>query len=449
MRKISYRFVYNRKKSLNDRGTALVQVEAYLNKKKVYFSTHVYLRPEQWDVKRKIIKDHPNQDALNGMLNEFIIELEKKELSLWRQGKTITLSLIKEEFKSNTDASFLGFARKEIMSSQLKDSTKRNHLTTISLLQSFKPTIEFEDLTYNFVTDFEKFLYDSDYQTNTVAKHMKHLKSFVNAAINKGYIDPNNYAFRRYKIKMKEGKHVFLLPEEMKKLEDENNERIYKIYREKANIIKAEDIIKLREKYDISQRELTSILGFGKMTINRYERGGLPTKSQSDYIKLLIENDDKFIEKVKEAYEKNNINEKTYKKIVSEEVEKDISKKEVQDNIRRYLKSVLNRKPDIYNGYKSLDLEKVENIISYIASKVKNLIMIIHHIFYTLQQVQIFDFDKINDSEKEIIDTIIKLLKNKKVTDISEMSHREDGWRKTKKFEQISFEYAMNLNIIK
>ena len=157
------------------------------------------------------------------------------------------------------------------------------------------------------------------------------------------------------------------------KIEDENNERIYKIYREKANIIKAEDIVKLREKYDISQRELTAILGFGKMTINRYERGGLPTKSQSDYIKLLIENEDKFIEKVNEAYENNNITEKTYKKIVSEGQEENISKKRVQENIRRYLKEVLNRKPDIYNGYKSLDLEKVENIISYIASKVKNL----------------------------------------------------------------------------
>ena len=157
------------------------------------------------------------------------------------------------------------------------------------------------------------------------------------------------------------------------KIEDENNERIYKIYREKANIIKAEDIIKLREKYDISQRELTAILGFGKMTINRYERGGIPTKSQSDYIKLLIENEDRFIEKVKEAYENNNITEKTYKKIVSEGQEENISKKRVQENIRRYLKEVLNRKPDIYNGYKSLDLEKVENIISYIASKVKNL----------------------------------------------------------------------------
>ena len=290
------------------------------------------------------------------------------------------------------------------------------------------------------------------------------------------------------------------------KIEDENNERIYKIYREKANIIKAEDIVKLREKYDISQRELTAILGFGKMTINRYERGGLPTKSQSDYIKLLIENEDKFIEKVNEAYENNNITEKTYKKIVSEGQEENISKKRVQENIRRYLKEVLNRKPDIYNGYKSLDLEKVENIISYIASKVKNLtitslnkyLWYIDMLSFNKRAVAItgltyqnqkfgptivykkydelsllddkyqredietengnttkiisnenFDLAKINDSEKEIVDTIIKLLKNKKVTDISEMSHREDGWKKTKRLEKISFEYAMNLNIIK
>ena len=290
------------------------------------------------------------------------------------------------------------------------------------------------------------------------------------------------------------------------KIEDENNERIYKIYREKANIIKAEDIVKLREKYYISQRELTAILGFGKMTINRYERGGLPTKSQSDYIKLLIENEDRFIEKVKEAYENNNITEKTYKKIVSEGQEENISKKRVQENIRRYLKEVLNRKPDIYNGYKSLDLEKVENIISYIASKVKNLtitslnkyLWYIDMLSFNKRSVAItgltyqnqkfgptivykkydelsllddkyqredietengnttkiisnenFNLDKINDSEKEIIDTIIKLLKNKKVTDISKMSHREDGWKKTKRLEKISFEYAMNLNIIK
>ena len=289
-------------------------------------------------------------------------------------------------------------------------------------------------------------------------------------------------------------------------IEEKNNQRIYELYREKANIIKPQDIVQLREKYDISQRELTAILGFGKMTINRYERGGVPTKSQSDYIKLLIENDNKFVEKVKEAYKNGNINEKTYGKIVSEELNINISKEEVQDNIRKYLKYVLSRNPDIYNGYKDLDIEKIENIISYIASKVKNLTITSLNKYlwyidmlsfnqrsiaitgltyqnqkfgptivdkkydeisllddkYTREDIETengnttkiisngnYSLDKITDSEKKIIDAIIKMLKDKGVTDISEMSHREDGWKKTKRFERISFEYAMNLNIVK
>ena len=289
-------------------------------------------------------------------------------------------------------------------------------------------------------------------------------------------------------------------------IEEKNNERIYELYREKANIIKPQDIVDLREKYNISQRELTFILGFGKMTINRYERGGVPTKSQSDYIKLLIENDDKFIEKVREAYKKNYINEKTYEKIVSKELNNNVSKKEVQDNIRKYLKFVLNRKPDIYNGYKVLDIEKIENIISYIASKVKNLTItslnkylwyidmlsfnqrsiaitgltyqnqkfgptIIDKKYdeisllddkYTREDIETengnttkiisnenYNLDQISDTERKIIDKIIKILKNKSVTDISELSHKEEGWKKTKRFERISFEYAMKLNIVK
>lgn len=289
-------------------------------------------------------------------------------------------------------------------------------------------------------------------------------------------------------------------------IEEKNNERIYELYRAKANIIKPQDLVDLRKKYDISQRELTAILGFGKMTINRYERGGVPTKSQSDYIRLLIDNDNKFIEKVKEAYKTGNISDKTYEKIVSEELNTSIDKEQIQDNIRRYLRYALNRKPDIYNGYKSLDIEKVENIISYIASKVKNLtitslnkyLWFIDILSFNQRSVSItgltyqnqkfgptiidkkydeisllddkyiredietengnttkiisngnYDLDKISDTEKEIIDTIIKILKNKTVTDISELSHREEGWRKTKRLETISFEYAMNLNIIK
>lgn len=289
-------------------------------------------------------------------------------------------------------------------------------------------------------------------------------------------------------------------------IEEKNNKRIYELYREKANIIKPQDIVNLREKYDISQRELTAILGFGKMTINRYERGGVPTKSQSDYIKLLIDNDSKFIEKVKEAYKNGSINEKTYKKIVSTNLENEISKDDIQDMYRRVINNSLELKPNIFNGYKLFDLELVENIISYISSKVSNLTITslnkylwfidilsfnqrgvsITGLTYQKQQYgptiidqrykeisllddkyirndyedengtrtiitsnKNFDLSKLKESEIEIINKIIKLLKNKNVTDISNMSHEEEGWKKAKKFDEISFEYAMNLNIIK
>ena len=62
MKKISYSLVFNRKKKLNKKGMALVQVEAYLNRRKMYFSTRVYLKPEQWDVKyNRQIKKFPTE----------------------------------------------------------------------------------------------------------------------------------------------------------------------------------------------------------------------------------------------------------------------------------------------------------------------------------------------------------------------------------------------------
>lgn len=287
-------------------------------------------------------------------------------------------------------------------------------------------------------------------------------------------------------------------------LERENNERIYNVYKEKSNIITGKDIIDFRNKYNISQRELTSILGFGKMTINRYERGDIPTKSQSDYLKLLIENEDKFIEKVKDAYSKEVITKKTYLKVVNDEVKSDDFELKMQDIFRRYIKESLNRKPDIYNGYKAFDLEKLENIISYIASKVKNLTVTSINKYlwyidmysfkqrtvsitgltyqnqkfgptildqkyneitvlndkYKREDIEIdngtmtkivsnknYDLSEIENDEKEIIDFVIKLLKDKKVTEISEMSHNEIAWKKTKRLERISYEYAMDLKV--
>ncbi|MBQ8889773.1 MAG: site-specific integrase [Bacteroidaceae bacterium] len=219
MKKITYRPVFNRKKKLNVKGTALLQVEAYLEGRKIYFSTHIYLRPEQWDFKKQLIKEHPHAEVLNRMLREFIIQMELKELELWKNGFEVTLSKLKETFIHKQNTSFLQFVKSLIETSRQKLSTQRNRQSTYRWLMKFRPTVGFKEIDGKFICDFEKFLYNSGFQVNTVAKHMKHLKTFVNAAIDSGYIDSDNYAFKRYRIKTKETKHAFLIPEEVEKLE--------------------------------------------------------------------------------------------------------------------------------------------------------------------------------------------------------------------------------------
>lgn len=221
MNKIYFRLVYNRKKKLNKSGKALIQVEAYRNRKKVYISTGIYVNPQQWDNYHSRIIQHPHSEELNRMLEEFILQLQWEELKSWKRGIYINLSDFKTlNHQNNTERmTFLLFGRNWVEHSLRKDTTKKNLLTTLDLLNHFRPSIEFEDITYTFLLDFEDFMRQRMYETNTIAKHMRQLRTFVNEAIKRGYIQPDDYPFRKYQIKTTQSKHSFLLPEEIRKLE--------------------------------------------------------------------------------------------------------------------------------------------------------------------------------------------------------------------------------------
>lgn len=99
LEKIRYRLVYNRQNKLNRQGTALVQIEAYLNQRKVYFKTNVYLKPECWSKDGAQVINHPQSNELNAMLYEKILELQAIELSYWKRGLESNLSTLKEAVK--------------------------------------------------------------------------------------------------------------------------------------------------------------------------------------------------------------------------------------------------------------------------------------------------------------------------------------------------------------
>ena len=222
MDKIKYRLVYNRKKQLNKQGTALVQVEALLNQRKVYFRTNLYLKPEHWNSRNAQVDNHPQAHDLNSMLFEFVLHLQAIELSLWKRGIPVTLSLLKDAIKKDkpVNVTFPVFARIYVQESDRKRSTKENLMTTITVLQEFRPGIDFKDITYTFLRDFEVHLKEKGNSVNTVAKHMRQLRTLVNEAINQGYIPSDAYPFRKFKIKQEKGRKEFLTPDELKRLEN-------------------------------------------------------------------------------------------------------------------------------------------------------------------------------------------------------------------------------------
>ena len=222
MEKIRYRLVYNRKKHLNKQGTALVQVEASLNQRKIYFKTNLYIKPEHWDKRTSQVIGHPQANDLNSMLFEFVLHLQGIELALWKRGVPATLSLLKDAMKKNRpiNITFPIFAKEYVQHSDRRESTKENLFTTITVLQEFRPGLDFKDITYTFLKDFEVYLREKGNGINTVAKHLRQLRTLVNEAINQGYIHADAYPFRKFKIRQEKGSHEFLTPDELKKLEN-------------------------------------------------------------------------------------------------------------------------------------------------------------------------------------------------------------------------------------
>lgn len=221
MKKIKYRLVYNRKKLLNSQGTALVQVEASLGKDKIYFSTRVYVRPEEWDKRTSSVVNHPHASDLNAWLYEQVMQLEGLELSMWKKGVIPTLSQMKNAVENNGSAhiAFQSFCTAIIKDSGRKKSTQSNLLGTLTLLDKFRPGYTWEDLNYSFLRDLESWLRGKAYAVNTIAKHLRNLRTLINEAIAAGHLSSDTNPFRQYTIKQERSPHRFLKPDELEAIE--------------------------------------------------------------------------------------------------------------------------------------------------------------------------------------------------------------------------------------
>ena len=70
-------------------------------------------------------------------------------------------------------------------------------------------------------------------------------------------------------------------------LERDNLSKAYAEYRARLGIMSPEEIKQMREGYGISQRGLSRLLGWGDVTVHRYETGAIPDQPHSMLLELL------------------------------------------------------------------------------------------------------------------------------------------------------------------
>lgn len=133
----------------------------------------------------------------------------------------------------------------------------------------------------------------------------------------------------------------------------------YKEYRERNNMIQPDQIKAFRKKYGLTQKELSALLGWGGATLSRYENGALQDDTHETALRLIMEPENLLklvkektkalpIQKRKELMEELNMAE-----------QKKCSFKALFENRFAIFP------PDIFNGYKSLDVAKLYNTIIY------------------------------------------------------------------------------------
>ena len=115
MSQIQISLVYNRKNKLNKNGEALIQICCYQNGKRTYFSTEIYIKPNEWNEKKMLINDYRNDyEELNDEIDRQITELKDSIKIKKQKGESVSLSNLKEIKEVGIYISFYKFMQDEI-----------------------------------------------------------------------------------------------------------------------------------------------------------------------------------------------------------------------------------------------------------------------------------------------------------------------------------------------
>ncbi len=208
-------------------GTCLLSLQAFVNKKRVVIPLNIYVRPEEFvEADTKVLYkkggtvEKKDVDDYNLILGDAKARASDIFMSHRIHDNPLTADEFKKLYLDKTSRhDFLAFFEKEIKRQEdLKSiNTIKAYKNTLSKLIRFRKTIEYRQLNYEMISDFDRWLFAKEHlMVNSVWKQHKILKTFINIAIKKGVNFENPY--KHFKLKTSQGNRVYLEKSEVDKL---------------------------------------------------------------------------------------------------------------------------------------------------------------------------------------------------------------------------------------
>lgn len=206
----------------------------------IYFGESVL--PGHWNQKSQKVKTIKTAPETNGRLanikkaaedthREYLNKNDQKEPPPGELKKLIEIAL--NQRSKDPELDFFGYFEKFIHIQTLRCETDgrdprktfvRDYNRSLELLREYSQKytkLEFGNIDEEFYHQYVKFLKEAKkFKVNTIGKHIKYLKSFLNWATGKGYNENLSFRTREFKVLTEESVNFYLTEQELQIMKD-------------------------------------------------------------------------------------------------------------------------------------------------------------------------------------------------------------------------------------
>lgn len=233
----------NKKLSENKKQLSLIYLNFTYGNQRFKYSTGYKSCFDDWDFNKQRVKiknSITNKDEINTHLNDLESFLYDKYSELSKEHSEVPKHLLKyaldvktnkvkeHKIKNKTGLSFFQVIDEFINSKEgeISNITIRSYKQTKKRLEEYqkyyKETLMFEFIDMDFYNKFNRFMETRNYSLNTIGKHIKTLKTFLNYALIEGYTKNQRFKSDDFKVKKEITTEIYLTDDEIKQMHNKD-----------------------------------------------------------------------------------------------------------------------------------------------------------------------------------------------------------------------------------